>query len=71
MNLEILRLNIGVHLVAIEDLLPDTYELTLVARNTKMGDADLILSTDDLDKVILAIKNLADKPAYERKSDYA
>lgn len=60
MLLELLRLEIASHLVKIEDLINNSdYQLTLVARNTKLKNADLLLTTDDLEKVILAIKGLS------------
>ena len=41
------------------------YELTLVARYTKAqyADADVLVTTDDLEKVIAVIRKLKDRPA--------
>jgi len=43
----------------------DEYELTLVARYTKAKyeDADVLVTNDDLEKVIAVIQNLKDRPA--------
>lgn len=61
-SLELLRLDIATRLVQIEDLLTPDYQLTLIARNTRMDNADMVLSTDDLEKVILALRKLIDVP---------
>lgn len=61
-SLELLKLEIGAQLVQIEDLLTPDYELTLIARNTKMDNADLVLSTDDLERVALALRKLINEP---------
>lgn len=53
-----LQLEIEAHLERIERLLPKTYTLTLLARNREMGDADILMTMDDLECVIAAIKQL-------------
>ena len=50
------------HLLEIEKGLTDEYKLTLVARHTSRQDADIILSMDDLESVIAAIRNLQNRP---------
>ena len=42
----------------------DEYELTLVARYTKAkySDADVLVTNDDLEKVIAVIQKLKDRP---------
>lgn len=39
-------------------VLPVEYKLTLVARNTSMSGADILMTADDLDKVIAVIEDL-------------
>lgn len=56
--LESLKLSIAKRLVKIEDLLPATYKLTLVARNTAMKDADIVMTADDLSAVVAVIEHL-------------
>jgi len=61
MKLDLLQRIIEKHLGEIEKQLPPAYKLTLVARNTTIGDdknADIILTMDDLDKVITSINKL-------------
>ncbi len=56
-----LQLEIEKHLERIERLLPKAYKLTLVARHTSMPEgknADLVLTLDDPEKVIGAIRRL-------------
>lgn len=59
-NLRLIQLEIEQHLSRIEKLLPDAYKLTLVARYTKedLADADIVLTLDDLEKVMGAIDRL-------------
>lgn len=43
------------HLQQMASELPDDYRLTLVARNTKRPDADIIMTRDDLQEVSRAV----------------
>jgi len=49
----------------------DEYELTLVARYTKAKypDADVLVSNDDLEKVIAVIQKLKDRPPRVKAGD--
>lgn len=49
-------------LEAMEPLLPKEYRLTLVARHTTRPNADILLSIDDLESVVAAIRGLANNP---------
>lgn len=57
-KLELLRLRIADKLCGIEDVLPSSYRLTLVARNTEMSNADIIVSNDDEAKALEAAAKL-------------
>lgn len=60
-DMMLLHSQIETHLHRIAKLLPPAYKLTLLARHTEMTDdknADIILTRDDLQKVIKAIGRL-------------
>lgn len=62
-TLEQVQSFISGRLQQIEEILPDYYRLTLIARctNSDFKDADIILTRDDLNKVVVAIQRLKDK----------
>lgn len=49
------------HLVKIRDVLPDSYEITFYARCPSMPDADVMMTNDDIEKVVAGIRALAHK----------
>ena len=57
-NAKLLNLyyDIQAHLEAIEQLLPDAYKLTLLARNTEKPNADILMGTDEPEEVLAAIQ---------------
>lgn len=58
-----LHMKISGQMVKIANMLTDDYKLTLIARCTseKYQDADILVSDDDAEKAIAAIKRLADR----------
>ena len=58
MTLPELRIAIAQRLLPIEDILPKAYRLTLIARHTEMDDADIVVSSDEMEPAIKAIQRL-------------
>lgn len=59
-----LRNAIAALLVEVEDLLPDAYRLTLIARHVSNDNAHILLSVDDeLEAAIAAIQRLRTEAA--------
>ena len=57
--LELIQLSFQNHLRQMAEELPPDYQLTLVVRNTKMPNADIIMTRDSLPEVAEAILSLA------------
>jgi len=56
--LEELQQNIEIHLDHIQKLLPDNYKITLLARTDECPDGDILLTIDDLGRVMAAIHRM-------------
>ena len=61
MTLALIQMSFDRHLQQMAKELPDDYRLTLVARNTKRPDADIIMTRDDLQGVSRAVLALNKK----------
>lgn len=61
-DLNLLHAQIESHLMKIEELLPPTYKLTLIARciNEELDDADMMFSVDNIWDVESAIQKRID-----------
>jgi len=57
-DLNLLHAEIESHLVKIQELLPETYKLTLLARctNDELADADIMLTIDTLPEIERAVQ---------------
>lgn len=63
--LEVLKERLDTKLIGIAELLPNTYRLTLVARHRGKASANIILSDDNLDSAIQAIRAMQNDPRAE------
>jgi hypothetical protein len=69
-KLRVLQEDISTHLEAISRLFKANPKITLVVRNPEMpGDADLVLSDDDLEQAIASIRNLQVHAAHVLPAD--
>jgi hypothetical protein len=62
-KLERIHAEIGFHLDEIRQLFKDP-KITIIIRNPMLNDADVLLTDDDLEKVIGAIKYLQEKATH-------
>ena len=64
--MHVLAAQIEQHLMRIEDILGSDYKLTLIARNTTNEDAHVVLSIDDTDLAVKALRHTEENGAEVR-----